>query len=162
MINFPILRAINNFYKTDRKAAEFVMLIRLQHCKGMCSSRTVQKAAFETGLYFSKRNAVLLFIVIIIVVVVFLGPHPRHMEVPRLGVEQELQLPAYARATATQGPSRVCDLHHSSRHRRIVNPLSKGRDRTRVLMDTSQIHFHCATMGTPTSFFLFEEMQSFN
>ena len=24
----------------------------------------------------------------------FLGPHPRHMEVPRLGVESELQLPA--------------------------------------------------------------------
>ena len=31
---------------------------------------------------------------------VFLGPHPRHMEVPRLGVESELQLPAYATATA--------------------------------------------------------------
>ena len=31
----------------------------------------------------------------------FLGPHPRHMEVPRLGVQLELQLPACARATAT-------------------------------------------------------------
>ena len=28
-----------------------------------------------------------------------------HMEVPRLGVELELQLPAYAIATATQEPS---------------------------------------------------------
>ena len=25
----------------------------------------------------------------------FLGPHPKHMEVPRLGTESELQLPAY-------------------------------------------------------------------
>ena len=32
------------------------------------------------------------------------------MEVPRLGVESELQLPAYATATATQNPSHVCDL----------------------------------------------------
>ena len=31
----------------------------------------------------------------------FLGPQVRHMEVPRLGAESELQLPAYATATAT-------------------------------------------------------------
>ena len=36
----------------------------------------------------------------------FLGLHPWHMEVPRLGVESEQQLLAYATATATQGPSR--------------------------------------------------------
>ena len=46
---------------------------------------------------------------------VFLGPHPWHMEVPRLGVETELQLPAYATATATLDLSLICDLHHSSR-----------------------------------------------
>ena len=32
---------------------------------------------------------------------VFLGPHLWHMEVLRLGVELELQLPAYTTATAT-------------------------------------------------------------
>ena len=32
---------------------------------------------------------------------VFVGPHPWHMEVPRLGVESELQMPAYTTATAT-------------------------------------------------------------
>ena len=32
---------------------------------------------------------------------VFLGPHLQHMEVPRLGVESELQVLAYAIATAT-------------------------------------------------------------
>ena len=31
------------------------------------------------------------------------------------------------------------NLHHSSRQRRIVNPLSKGRDRTRDLMVPSRI-----------------------
>ena len=44
-------------------------------------------------------------------------------EVPRLGVESELQLTG---------------LHHSSQQRQIFNPLSKGRDRTHILMDPSQ------------------------
>ena len=35
--------------------------------------------------------------------------------------------------------NRVWDLHHSSRQRRILNPLSKARDQTCVLMVTSQI-----------------------
>ena len=33
----------------------------------------------------------------------FLGPLPRHMEVPRLGVVSELQLPAYTTATPDLG-----------------------------------------------------------
>ena len=41
---------------------------------------------------------------------------------------------------------------HSSRQRRILNPLIEVRDRTRLLMDTSQICFHCTTMGTPSKF----------
>ena len=61
----------------------------------------------------------------------FLGPHPSHMEVPRLGVERELQLPAYTTATVTRDPSHVCNLHHSLRQHRILNPLSEARDRTR-------------------------------
>ena len=71
------------------------------------------------------------------------------MEVPRLGVESKLQLPAYATATAIQNLSRVCDLHHSSQQRWVLNPLNEARDRTCVLMDTSQIRFRCATTGTP-------------
>ena len=42
---------------------------------------------------------------------IFLGPNPRHMEVPRLGVESELQLLAYTTATATPDLSHVCDIH---------------------------------------------------
>ena len=33
----------------------------------------------------------------------FLGPHPQYMEVPRLGVQSELQVPAYTTATAQHG-----------------------------------------------------------
>ena len=45
---------------------------------------------------------------------VFLGPHPQHMEVPRLEVKSELQLPAYTTAIAMQNMSCVCNLHRSS------------------------------------------------
>ena len=69
----------------------------------------------------------------------FLGLHLQHMEVPRLGVELELQLPAYTSGTAMQDPSRVCDLHHSSQQHQILNPLSEARDRTLILMVPSQI-----------------------
>ena len=59
------------------------------------------------------------------------------MEVPRLGVKLELQLPAYT--TATPDPSCICDLHHSLWQRRILNPLSEARNQAGVLLDTSQV-----------------------
>ena len=79
----------------------------------------------------------------------FLESHPWHMEVPRLGFKSKLQLPAYTTAAATPDLSRICDLHHSSQQRRILNPLSKARDRTCHLMVPSRICFRCATTGTP-------------
>ena len=87
--------------------------------------------SFETGLFF------------------FLGLYLRHMKVPRLRVESELQPSAYATAIATQHLSHVCDIHHSSWQCQISDSLGAARDRTIILMDASQISFHCATMGTP-------------
>ena len=58
----------------------------------------------------------------------FIGPHPQHMQVPRLGVKSELQLLAYTRATATQDLSRVCNRHHSPWQRQILNPPREGKD----------------------------------
>ena len=57
-------------------------------------------------------------------VFVLLGPHPRHMEVPSLGVELELQLLAYTTATATPDPQ----------------PTEEGQGSNRILMDTSRVH----------------------
>ena len=59
------------------------------------------------------------------------------MELPRLGVELELQLQACTTATAMPDPSHICDLHPSSGQHQILNPLSEAGDRTHVLMDTS-------------------------
>ena len=50
------------------------------------------------------------------------------MEVPSVGVELELQLPAYTTAIATPDPSRVGNLHHSSEQHQIHYPLSEARD----------------------------------
>ena len=86
--------------------------------------------------------------------VCFLGPHSQHMEVPRLRVESELQLPAYVPATAMPDLSHVCDLHHSSQWWRILNLLSMARDRTCNLRVPSRIRFCCATVGTPFLHFL--------
>ena len=75
----------------------------------------------------------------------FLGPHLRHIEVPRLGVQSELQLPTYTTATVMQYTSHVYNLHHSSRQHQILNPLSEARDQTLDLM----VPKHWATTETP-------------
>ena len=69
----------------------------------------------------------------------FKGPHLWHMDVPRQGVESELQLLAYATATAMPDVSGICDLHCRLQQCQILNPLSKARNQTHILMDTSQV-----------------------
>ena len=59
-----------------------------------------------------------------------LGPHLWHMEVPRLRVILELQLPAYTTATAMQDLNHSCDLCHSLWQCWILDPLSEARDQT--------------------------------
>ena len=76
------------------------------------------------------------------------------MEIPRLGVELELQRPAYTTATATRDLSCICKLHHSPWQCWILEPLSEARDQTQVLMETSRICF-CCTTGTPEHSMLF-------
>ena len=84
-----------------------------------------------------------------------LGLHPQHMEVPRLGVKSESELQLLDYTTATPDLSHICDLHHSSWQRQILNPLSEARDRTCNLMVPSQIRFCCIMMGTPMYVFLY-------
>ena len=51
-----------------------------------------------------------------------------------------LQLLAYTTAIATPDPSHVCDLQHSLKQCRILNPLMEARDQTHIFMDTSWVH----------------------
>ena len=52
----------------------------------------------------------------------FLRLHLRHMEVPRLKVKSELQLPVYATVTAMWHLNHICNLHHSSWKQQILHP----------------------------------------
>ena len=65
----------------------------------------------------------------------------------------ELQLPTYTTVTATPDLSHVCNLHHCSRPRWILNPLSEAGNRTHNLMVPSRIRFRCTTTGTPLPLF---------
>ena len=66
------------------------------------------------------------------------------MEVPRLLVKSELQLSDTTTATATSMVMRdwsyFCNLFSSLQQHWILNPLSKARDWTHILMDTSSVH----------------------
>ena len=106
------------------------------------------------NLYCSTVTKSLFSIITFFSFFYFLGPHPQHVKVPRLGAKSELQLPAYATATAIRDLSHVCDLHHSPRKCWMLNPLSGARGQTHNLMVPSRICFCCATMGTPF-YFLF-------
>ena len=61
------------------------------------------------------------------------------MEVPRLEVKSELQLPAYTTVTAASDPSQICDLCRSSWERQILSILSEARDPTHLLVETSLV-----------------------
>ena len=71
------------------------------------------------------------------------------MEVPRLGVQSELELEAYTTSMTTWNLSCIYDLCCNSRW--ILNPLSEARDWTWVLMDTSWVRYCWAPRGTPLS-----------
>ena len=77
------------------------------------------------------------------------------MEIPRLGVELELQLLAYATAIATRNTSLICNLNCNLRQHWILNPLSEAR----IDPESSWIlvgFLTCrATMGTTCLFVFF-------
>ena len=102
---------------------------------------------FPFGIFFKEINFILFYFILFIFC--FRGLHLRQMEVPRLGVKSELQLPAYTTGTATRDPSYICDPHHSSWQGWILNPLSKVWDQTHVLIGNSWVCYHCTTTGTP-------------
>ena len=70
---------------------------------------------------------------------VLLGLHWWHVEVPRVGAESELQLPAYTTTTAIPDLSCISDLHCNLWQRPIHYPLREAREWTRIPVDTSQV-----------------------
>ena len=95
-------------------------------------SRKKREAGRNPLLFFNVVDICLFFFFLFF----FLGLHVQHMEVPRIGVKSELQLLACNTATAAMDLSYICDLHHSSRQRQILNPMSDARYQTHILIDT--------------------------
>ena len=99
---------------------------KVSGCSRRSRHRTEKLAGEETlkkfSLKYKIKKQVLFFFF-------FLGPHLWHMEVPRLGVELELQLQALATAMATPDLRHICDLCRSFLQQcQILNPLSEARD----------------------------------
>ena len=64
------------------------------------------------------------------------------MAVPWPEVEWELRLPAYTTAQQQRVQAMSATyIHHSSMQHQILNPLSKARDQTLVLMDPSRVPY---------------------
>ena len=92
-------------------------------------------------LCFCRLFIILFFFCLFVIFFCFLGLYLQHVEVPTLGVESELQMPAYTTVRAMWEMSWVCDLHlhHSSQQCWMLDPLRKARDRTRVLRDNGLV-----------------------
>ena len=90
---------------------------------------------------------------VILLFLFFIGPHLRHMEVPRLGVKLELQLSAYATDTAMPDPRHIGDICPSLWQCRILNPLSEARDQPASSWILVGFLTHWATTGTPIILF---------
>ena len=76
---------------------------------------------------FSMNNFYL-FIYYYYCLFAFLGPLPMAHGSSQARGSVGAIAPAYTTATATRDLRHVCDLHHSSQQRQILNPLSKVRD----------------------------------
>ena len=134
----------------------FVNLLRLFTWSRIWPSQLIIYVCAFINLNDNSVVSVIQIVCIFFLGGVFLGLQPWHMEVSRLGVELELYPPACTTTTATRDLSFVCDIHQSSQQHWILNPLSKARNRTCLLMDASQICFRWATKGIPRFFvFLF-------
>ena len=88
-------------------------------------TKTVPGSLGPGGCGFSPQALVLcgpssLLLLLLFFFFFFFWPPCMFLVVSRLGVDSELQLPAYTTVSATPDLSLVCDLHHSSRQHWIL------------------------------------------
>ena len=83
------------------------------------------------------------------------------MEVPGLGVNLELQLPAYTTAIVMWELSHIFDLQGSLQQHQILNPPSNARDWPHILMDTTWVLNLLSHSRNPCLFFVVENFLFF-
>ena len=108
--NFIMSKHTYNFFQTS--------LVRSRIAERCRIFLTAGKHIFPP---YQENFIIFLFIYLFVCLFIyFLGLHPWHMEVPRLGVDSELQLPICITATATWDLSCICDIYHSSQQCQIL------------------------------------------
>ena len=135
-------------------AKRYCYLLCWQNWMNPSVSEKSWKKEVSAPFHLENFQLFLLLVLIFFFFFFFLGPHPWHKEVPRLGLELELQLPASTTAKATWYPSLICNLHHRSWQRQIFNALNEARNQTRILTDTGRVLYCWDIMGTPVMIFV--------
>ena len=123
-----------------------------------CSDNTRSLTPFATGnsmfihifIFCSQVNLFFFFFF------VFLGPHLWHMEVPRLGVESELQLLTYTTAIAMPDPSCICELHCSLRQSGFLTHWARPGVEPASSWILVRFLTRWATVGIPMSYFFYD------
>ena len=100
-----------------------------------------------TPLYFLLFFLSFFFFFFCLFVFCFFGPHPWHMEVPRLGSNWS--------CSCQPQPQQPGPKLHLRPTLQLMAMLTEARYWTYIFMDTSWIHFHCATTEIPSLFFIF-------
>ena len=102
-----------------------------------------------TPLYINLENHVIKCLNLYLILFIYyscLGLHPQHMEQAR-GQIRAIGTGLYHNYSNMGAKLHMWPMPQLT-DSWIPNPLSKAREWTLILMDTSQISFHCATMGT--------------
>ena len=124
---------IKGSYVTRQSAFSYQKQKEVGRLKSFCQQLLIMRRV-ELDFFLS------FFLVFFFLVYFFSsGLYPQYMEVPRLGVELELQPPAYTTATAMPDPSVTCTT--SQGKARSFTPLSEARDQTCNLIVLSWICF---------------------
>ena len=116
-----------------------------------CSACLVFWWLSKFSLSHLKIGRVLLYFLFIYLFCI-LGPHLSPMEVPRLGIKSELQLPTDTTATANPDPSCICDLHYSSQQHGSLTHWGGPGIETHILMDTSWVYNPLSHNGNSASY----------
>ena len=129
-------------------------VVNIFHLVGVLVLQKSSKISLWTFLEEETKpcpKAVLLFLFLFLFLffflLYFLGSHLWHMEVPRLGVTSELQLPVYT--PATQDPSHICDLCCSLWQCRSLTHWAKPGVEAASSWILVGFLTHWATTGTP-------------
>ena len=109
--------------------------------------KTFDFVSFLLHAFFFKKKEILKYYSQILFFS-FLGLHLQHMEVPRLGIQVELQLLAYTTDMVMH------HVLHSSQQWQILNTLSEPKNWTHILLDASCVHNPLSHNGNSTPRFL--------